>query len=102
MKTIKLLLPVAALFITAVAFAQKSNGHQKKNTQVNTYSSSEERREQASVNGTVNANANANERAQARANENSVLNQSGTTQRKFKTKVKSNNGVKRSYTRKNK
>jgi len=102
MKTMKLLLPVAALFISAVAFGQKSNGHQKKNMQANTYSTSEERREQARINGTVNANANANERARARANENSVLNQSGTTQRKYKAKVKSNSGVKRSYARKNK
>lgn len=102
MKTIKILLPVAALFISAVAFGQKSNGHQKKNTQVNTYSSGEERREQARINGTVNANANANERARIRANEHSVLNHSGTSYRTYKTKAKSNNGVKRSYAKKNK
>jgi hypothetical protein len=102
MKTIKLLLPVAALFISAIAFGQKSNGHQKKNNQTSTYSTGEDKREQARTNGTINANANANERAKARANENSVLNESGTTQRKYKTKGRTNSSVKRTYARKNK
>src|SRR5829696_7185253 len=80
METLKKLLPVAAFFISAVAFGQKStkaNGSVRAN--VNTHQSGSVNRNEARVNGSINANEHANQNAQRNANENSVLN--GTTVR---------------------
>jgi hypothetical protein len=96
MKTVKILMPVAALFISAIAFGQKSNGQQKRSTK--TQESSVSKKYEARTNGAVNANANANTNAQQNANENSVLN--GTTTyagKKYKTKDKTYYTSKKKY-----
>ena len=97
MKTIKLLLPVAALFISAIAFGQRNNANRPDKQHAKTYQSTD-RRETARVNGSVNANEHANVNAQRNANENSVLNGTTvTTRTKYKVKQKSTVADKRKY-----
>ena len=94
----KFLLPVAAMFISAIAFGQRSNGNRLDKQHTKVYKSNTESRESARVNGAVNANEHANVKAQQNANENSVLN--GTTTRaktKYKVKQKLNDADKRKY-----
>lgn len=94
MKTRNIFLPVAALLISAVAFAQKSQNHGHRNAQPGPA----ERREVARTNGVVNANAHASERAQQRAAGNSVLNRDYTAiKTKHKTKVKRSEADKKQY-----
>jgi hypothetical protein len=98
MKTIKFLLPVAALFISAIAFGQKANTHRVEKLNSKTYKSSADRRESARVNGVTNANEHANANAQRNANENSVLNGTTTTAKtKYKVKNKRTDADKRKY-----
>ena len=103
MKTLKVLLPVAALLVSALAFGQKSNskGHSKADgsTKVHTRTnkSTSERRDEARINGTVTANTHASERAKSRVNENSAIDGSGT---KVKSKAYHSAGDKRKYSRK--
>ena len=93
MKTVKMILPVAALFISALAFGQKSNKSSHSKLQDRNYQATNKKQE-ARTNGATNANQHANTNAQQRANENSVLNGTTTTTTKSKyTKRKS--GTKR-------
>ncbi len=79
MKTIKILLPVAALFVSALAFGQNGNGNSrvKVSTTTTTHRNGSVKSNEARVNGSINSNSHANQNAQRNANENSVLN--GTT-----------------------
>ncbi len=97
MKTRKILLPFAALFISALAFGQ--NGHAKVKTTSTTH---HERREVARVNGSINANAHANENAQRNANENSVLNGTASVKTNYPLKkIHSNHGKRKHGKKKN-
>jgi hypothetical protein len=103
MKTIKFLLPVAAMFVSAIAFGQKSNQNRMEKQNAKAYHSSTDRRETARVNGAVNANEHANANAQRNANENSVLNGTTTTTKtKYKVKNKRTDADKRKYGNKKK
>ena len=98
MKTIRFLLPVAALFISAIAFGQKNTHRQDRQTTKPYHST--EKRDRARVNGVLNANEHANENAQRNANENSVLNgttTTATTKTKYKKKSKLTDADKRKY-----
>ena len=98
MKTIKILLPVAALFVSAVAFGQKNSNHRLEKQNARAYQKDVSRRDAARTNGVVNANEHANENAQRNANENSVLNGATTTTKtKYKVKHKSTDADKRKY-----
>jgi hypothetical protein len=98
MKTIKILLPVAAMLISAIAFGQRNNGNRVEKQHSKVYKSNTDRRESARVNGAVNANEHANANAQRNANENSVLNGTTTTTKtKYKVKHKSTDADKRKY-----
>jgi hypothetical protein len=90
MKTMKILLPVAALFISALAFGQKNGNSRHKEEK--SYQSGSVKRAEARANGSVQANAHANENAQRNANENSVLNGTGTVRTKYKAKTLRLNG----------
>lgn len=97
MKTIKILLPAAALFVSALAFGQKTNSTHSKKYENRTGNPTEAR-----VNGAVNANAHANENAQRNANENSVLNGSTSVKTKYKARVNRSDSDKRKYVKKRK
>ena len=97
MKTIKILLPIAALFISALAFGQRTHAYKHERQNQKSVHSHTDRRERARVNGAINANENASANAQHHANENSVLNGTTTTETKYKIKRKSTDADKRNY-----
>ena len=97
MKTKKILLPLAALFFSAIAFGQRNNPNRSEKQHVKT-AQTIDRRETARVNGSVNANEHANVREQQNANQNSVLNGTTTTTKtKHKVKYKKQDADKRKY-----
>lgn len=86
MKTSKILLPLAALFVSALAFGQ--NGNSGNRVKVTTTTTTHTKANNSRVNGSSNANARANENAQRNANENSVLNGTPGVKTKYGTKRK--------------
>ena len=100
MKTKKILLPVVALFISALAFGQKSNANGQYKAKSKTHQQGEVKKESARVNGATKANANANVNAQRNANANSVLNGTGTARTKYKARVNQSDAGRRKYNRK--
>ena len=97
MKTVKMILPLAALFISALAFGQKPTSKGQIKQQERSYQNTDVRREPARTNGVENANQHANARAQQKANENSVLNGTSTTKTKYKSKYRKSDLDKRKY-----
>jgi hypothetical protein len=99
MKTVKILLPIAALFMSAFAFGQKSNGKANGTLKVHEKErqSSSERRDQARITGTMTSNTHASARAKSRANENAAFDDSRTN---FRTKTDRPAGDKRKKGRK--
>lgn len=104
MKTLKFLLPVAALFVSAIAFGQKGNNKAQSRTDGSTkvhtrtkQSTTSDRRDEARMNGTITSNTHASERAKSRANENAAFDGSGTY---TKTKANRSSGDKRKYGKK--
>ena len=94
MKTIKFLLPIAALFVSAVAFGQKSNAkaNSSSKAQEKTSQSTSGKRDEARTVGTMTSNTHASARAKSRANENAAFDDYRT---QVKPKASSSAGDKR-------